>query len=163
MSLTPEQAEQRIKTLPKAILAWGVRTLRKHSVVWGAIASNQYLQEAGLGAGPRPPGGGLLRSLSGRFRAGLIQARYRGRQEGFAKIVATRRRVSLLKTSRVPYFLVHELGYEGIRSDGRFMSIPARPTLGPALKDSMPALRQLAELTLARAIVQHMTGQPPSG
>lgn len=158
MARTPKQGQRAFKSLPERLVDWAVDTLRQWSEYVGAEAIKRMREATGEGR-RRSNDTGPLRRLSGRLAASLLGARFRGRQEGINTIRRRRHGASLLKGSRVPYFLVHELGYDGVRSDGRYMKIPARPTLAPAFHDSVPTLRKRAAVNLAKTVRDHLGGR----
>lgn len=84
-----------------------------------AVSNSKYMQDAGFGAGPRPPGmSGPIRIVTGRLFRGVAQrfsARAGGSREGRVsiKIGGGGRLARLIKEVFTPYAGVHEDGFEG--------------------------------------------------
>ena len=147
MTMTPEEAAKRYKQLRSILRDWAKRTLSQWSTQVGAAATSRYMRDAkGESRRRSDSDAGPLRVVSGRLARSLVGARYRGRQEGVQRVsLQGTRRVRLTKGSRVPYASVHERGWSE-------QGIPARPYLGPAIREAMPTLRKRAAASLAEAI-----------
>lgn len=144
-------------------LQWAQQTLANTSI-------NEYMRDAGKGAGPRRPNDtGPLRIVTTRLARSLTGGQFSshgvGGNESIAEIEVSKEGVTLRWGSRVPYARVHEEGFSGtvnvpahtrtitqafgrqiaprevqVQAHTRQMFIPARPYLGPSLEDNLQKL-----------------------
>lgn len=121
--------------------------LRAASARIGGRAVGTYMRDA-KGQGRRSKGDrGPLRIVRGTL-AGAVGATGRGfnRPGAVNEVTTTGDRVTLTKgvdLSAVPYARVHEEGHG---------ATPARPYLGPALRDETPGIRRSLERTVTRSL-----------
>lgn len=169
---------ERLRGVLSALDQWGRRTLRIASRLIGKEASENYMRDAGAGAGRRSRvDQGPLRIVSGRLAKSLVQSAERNADaiEEIAQVGATR--FQLRKGSRVEYAAIHEYGgetrprvtdkmrrfawakyyetgidtFKGIaltKKNRLSVSIPARPYLRPGTRDALPRIEDRARETL---------------
>ncbi|MEQ9091790.1 MAG: hypothetical protein RIE52_11910 [Balneola sp.] len=143
-----------------------------------ATATGKYMSDNGFGVAPFPPReskSGALRILSGRIARSLTESAKAGfGSEGFATIKTTKKGATLTQGSNVPYYAANEFGFSGqvkvpshkrvitqafgrsitpkqvdVKAHTKNLRIPARPSLTPALDDTLPFIEDLMQKEFA--------------
>lgn len=167
---------KRLKQLDSVLSTWGKKVLRIASTVIGQKATENYMRNAGAGAGRRSRVDiGPLRIVSGRLAKSLTQSEQRNPDaiEKIRQISSTK--FQLRKGTSVEYAATHEYGdvrnvtqkqkgyfFHRFNETGdsmwRAMALsdqlryPKRPYLGPAATDAGPIIQKRALAELERAL-----------
>lgn len=164
-----------VDEIPDELLLMGTPILTR----LGASATSDFMVDAGVGAGRRPPGSpGPLRIVTGRLARSLTGAATQGARESINVITLDVHGLTIVKGSKVPYAGVHEYGMQKTvhvrahqrteafgRNVGPFqvgafsrrMNIPARPYLAPAAEKSAKWILEFVDKRL-RTLVKRVLG-----
>ena len=180
--MTPEQLTIRVRNIGARTVPDVLRPLARYSnVLIGAIATSKYMRATPISRRSRLDMG-PLRIQTTRLARSLTGAEFFGAgREAISEIEVRGNKLVLTKGSRTPYAAVHEYGHRGpamipqhnrkahtrngvqvrehsVRAHLRFMNIPARPYLRPALNDSRAKIEEKAMELLRDHVVDNLNG-----